>query len=78
MCTQCQSEIIKRALANETSFYDDEGLHFEFVSGELTPVFPEKIVKKIFACFELVGEQQTEALLSLHPKTLEILSELQL
>lgn len=75
MWSEKQLGILKRAIAEETNAQNME-VRFEFIDGEIQTVFPEGILNYILNLFYLDNETQLNGLRLLHPRTLEILSEL--
>ena len=70
-----QVVILKRALAEETHAQNME-VRFEFIDGNIQTVFPEGILNYILNLFYLDNEAQIKGLRLLHPRTVQILSEL--
>jgi len=66
--------IMQRAASAEAAARDLE-VRFEFVDGELQPIFPEELLNELFILFDLRGRKQTEALKKLNNATVLILSE---
>ena len=70
-----QVSILKRAIAEETRAQNMD-VRFEFIDGKIQTVFPEGILNYILNLFYLDNEAQIKGLRLLHPRTVQILSEL--
>lgn len=74
MVNQRELMIMQRAASAEAAARNLE-VRFEFVDGELQPVFPEELLKELFGLFELRGRKQKAAFKKLDNATVLILSE---